>query len=195
MAKLDDRGMDLMFHQARSYNAFKPVQVTTDDLREIWEVAKMGPTSTNQMPARILWCLSPESKDKLATMVGPPNVAKVKNAPVVAIIGMDLDFCEYLPKLFPHVDARPWFAGKPDVIEASAFRNSSLQGAYLIMAARALGFDAGPMSGFDNTAVDEAFFAGTSIKSNFICSLGHGDTSSIFGRLPRLDFDEANEVL
>jgi 3-hydroxypropanoate dehydrogenase len=193
--RLDDLALDLIFREARSYNGYTDEPVTTDELHAIWDLARMGPTSANMSPARIIWCVSVEAKEKLAALVSETNAGKVRKAPVTAIIGMDYDFSEKLPKLFPHVDARPWFAGNQPLIETSAFRNSTLQGAYLIMAARALGLDTGPMSGFDNAAVDAAFFAGTSVKSNFITTLGHGDRSTIFARSPRLDFDEANTII
>jgi 3-hydroxypropanoate dehydrogenase len=193
--RLDDIALDLMFREARSYNGYTDEPVTTDELRAIWNLAKMGPTSANMSPARIVWCVSVEAKDKLAALASETNAGKIRQAPVTAIIGMDYDFSQHLPRLFPHVDARPWFAGNQPLIETSAFRNSTLQGAYLILAARALGFDTGPMSGFDNAAVDAAFFAGTPVRSNFITTLGHGDAATIFERLPRLDFDEANTII
>lgn len=193
--RLDDAGLDLIFREARSFNGYTDEAVTTAELHAIWELAKMGPTSANMSPARIVWVVTPAAKEKLAPLMSEANADKIRNAPVTAIIGMDYEFYEKLPKLFPHVDARPWFTGSQAIIETSAFRNSTLQGAYLIMAARALGLDTGPMSGFDNAKVDEAFFAGTQVKSNFITTLGHGDASTIFGRLPRLDFDEANTII
>jgi 3-hydroxypropanoate dehydrogenase len=192
---LDDAGFDLIFRTARTYNGYTDEPVGEADLRAIWDLAKWGPTSANMSPARVVWCASPEAKEKLAALASETNAGKIRKAPVTAIIGMDYEFYEHLPKLFPHTDARAWFAGNQPLIETSAFRNSTLQGAYLIIAARALGFDTGPMSGFDNAAVDAAFFAGTAIKSNFICTIGHGDPASIFGRSPRLDFEEANRIL
>ncbi len=191
---LDDAGLDLIFRQARSYNGYTNEPVTEDQMRAIWDLAKMGPTSANQSPARIVWCVSDEAKAKLAALASEANAAKILQAPVTAIIGMDHEFYEKLPKLFPHADARAWFVGNQPLIETSAFRNSTLQGAYFIIAARALGLDTGPMSGFNNAAVDEAFFAGTPVKSNFICTLGHGDPATIFNRSPRLDFEEANLI-
>ena len=192
---LDDAGLDLIFREARSYNGYTDQPVTDDQLRAIWDLTKMGPTSANQSPARIVWCVSDEAKAKLAGFALEANAAKIRKAPVTAIIGMDHAFYEKLPQLFPHADARSWFVGNQALIEASAFRNSTLQGAYFIIAARALGLDTGPMSGFNNAGVDEAFFAGTTVKSNFICTLGYGDPSTIFDRSPRLAFDEANQVL
>lgn len=196
MAKtLDDAGLDLIFREARTYNGYTDRPVTEDQLRAIWDLTKMGPTSANQSPARIVWCVSDEAKEKLAGLAMEANAVKIRKAPVTAIIGMDHEFYEKLPKLFPHTDARSWFVGNQPLIETSAFRNSTLQGAYFIIAARALGLDTGPMSGFDNAAVDAAFFAGTPIKSNFICTLGYGDPTTIFARSPRFDFEEANRIL
>ncbi len=191
---LDDAGLDLIFREARSYNGYTDEPVSEGELRAIWDLVKMGPTSANQSPARIVWCVSAEAKEKLAALASSTNADKIRKAPVTAIIGMDLAFHEHLPKLFPHADARAWFVGNQPLIEASAFRNGTLQGAYLIIAARALGLDTGPMSGFDNAGVDDAFFAGTTVKSNFICTLGHGDPSTIFARSPRFAFEEANRI-
>jgi 3-hydroxypropanoate dehydrogenase len=192
---LDEAGLDLIFRTARSYNGYTDAPVTEADLRAIWDLMKWGPTSANTLPARIVWCTTDEAKQKLADCAMEANKPKILKAPATAILGMDMEFYEKLPQLFPHKDMRPAFTGNKAFAEASAFRNSSLQGAYLIIAARALGFDTGPMSGFDNARVDEAFFAGTPIKSNFICTLGVGDPSTIFDRLPRLDFEDANSIL
>ncbi|MDH7639008.1 malonic semialdehyde reductase [Sphingomonas oryzagri] len=192
---LDEAGLDLIFRTARSYNGYAADAVSDADLQAIYDLAKMGPTAANQQPMRIVWVKSSEAKQKLSTLVSANNEKKVLGAPVTAIIGMDHDFPETLAKVFPHTNAKAWFEGNRPLIESSAFRNSSLQGAYLILAARALGFDVGPMSGFDNDKVDEAFFAGTNIKSNFIATIGHGDPASIFDRLPRLDFDETNSIV
>jgi 3-hydroxypropanoate dehydrogenase len=192
---LDEAGLDLIFRTARTYNGYTDALVTEADLRAIWDLMKWGPTSANMSPARIVWVTTPEAKEKLAVLTSATNADKIRKAPVTAIIGMDMEFHEKLPRLFPHVDARSWFVGNDALIESGAFRNSSLQGAYLIIAARALGFDTGPMSGFDNAKVDDAFFADSKIKSNFICTLGVGDPSTIFERLPRLDFEEANSIL
>jgi 3-hydroxypropanoate dehydrogenase len=192
---LDEAGLDLIFRNARTFNGYTDELIAETDLRAIWDLMKWGPTSANMEPARIVWCHSPETKEKLAALSSSTNADKIRKAPVTAILGMDMQFYEKLPQLFPHADARSWFVGNDAMIEAGAFRNSTLQGAYLIIAARALGFDTGPMSGFDNAAVDAAFFAGTPIRSNFICTLGHGDPSSIFERLPRLDFEDANSIV
>ena len=193
--KLSDEGLDLLFRAARTYNGYQDRPVSEDQLHAIWDLVKWGPTSANMLPARIIWCVSQESKDKLAALTSGTNGPKIQSAPVTAIIGMDLEFYEHLPRLFPHADARSWFAGNEKLVEVSAFRNSSLQGAYFIMAARALGLDTGPMSGFDNDAVDAAFFAGTSVKSNFITTLGYGDPATIFDRSPRPDFGDFNTIV
>ena len=194
-APLDERALDTIFRTARTYNGYQDRPVTEDQLRQIWELMKMGPTSANMLPARILWCMSQEAKDRLAAHASAGNAPKIRKAPVCAIIGMDVDFHEKLPELFPHdQSAKSWFRDAA-AREVHALRNSSLQGAYLIIAARALGLDTGPMSGFDNAAVDREFFAGTSIKSNFIATVGYGDPSTIFGRLPRPEFEAFNKVL
>ena len=184
-----------IFDNARTHNGFTNQPVTEATLRQLYDLMKWGPTSANCSPARILFVSTPAAKERLLGCMSPGNVDKTRQAPVTAIIGMDLDFPELRPKLFPHADAKSWFAGKPAFIETSAFRNSSLQGGYFIVAARALGLDCGPMSGFDNAKVDELFWAGTAVKTNFICNLGHGDASKLFGRSPRLGFDEACRVL
>jgi len=180
-----------LFDHARTHNAFDPAPIPEATLRQLWDLMKWGPTSANCNPARIVFVSSPEAKAKLLACVSAGNFEKTKQAPVTAIIAMDMAFYDKLPQLFPHVDARPWFADKPDLIAATAFRNSSLQGAYFIIAARALGLDCGPMSGFDAAKLDEAFFAGTTLKSNFICNLGHGDPAKLLPRNPRLAFDDA----
>lgn len=192
---MPDEVLDRIFRKARTYNGYQDKPVDEAQLRAIWDLMKWGPTSANMMPARILWLVSQEQKDKLAALATGTNGPKIKQAPVTAIIGMDTEFYEQLPKLFPHADARSWFVGNKELSYNSAFRNSTLQGAYFIIAARALGLDTGPMSGFDNAAVDEAFFAGTPIRSNFISTLGYGDPSTIFERLPRPDFEEFNKIL
>jgi 3-hydroxypropanoate dehydrogenase len=194
-APLNDAALDQLFRAARTYNGYLDKPVSEAQLHEIWELLKYGPTSANCLPARIIWCTSNDAKQKLAALTMPANGEKILQAPVTAVIGMDLEFYEQLPELFPHTDARSWFVGNDELIEKTAFRNSSLQGAYFIMAARALGLDTGPMSGFNNAAVDDAFFAGTSVKSNFISTLGHGDPSTIFERSPRPGFDRFNKVI
>jgi 3-hydroxypropanoate dehydrogenase len=194
-APLNDDALNQLFREARTFNGYLDKAVTDAQLNDIWELMKFGPTSANCLPARIVWCTSAEAKEKLAAMSMPANGEKILKAPVTAIIGMDLEFYEQLPELFPHTDARSWFVGNDELIEKTAFRNSSLQGAYFILAARALGLDTGPMSGFNNAAVDEAFFAGTTIKSNFITTLGYGDPASIFERSPRPEFGRFNTVV
>ncbi|HSD91740.1 MAG TPA: malonic semialdehyde reductase [Methyloceanibacter sp.] len=193
--KLPDRCLDQIFHQARTHNAWREQGIPDSRLHELIELVKLGPTSANCSPARVLFVKSPEAKQRLKPLLSEGNREKTMKAPVCAIIGYDLDFYEHLPKLFPHTDARSWFADKPKKIEETAFRNGTLQGAYLIVAARALGLDCGPMSGFDNNGVDAEFFAGTKIKSNFLCSLGYGDASVLFPRSPRFDFDEIAKIL
>lgn len=192
---LTDAALDQLFRTARTYNGYLDKPVSQAQLHAIWELMKYGPTSANCLPARIIWCTSTEAKEKLAALTMPANGEKILKAPVTAIIGMDMEFYEQLPELFPHTDARSWFVGNAELIEKTAFRNSSLQGGYFILAARALGLDTGPMSGFNNQAVDEAFFAGTSIKSNFISTLGYGDPESIFGRSPRPEFARFNNIV
>ncbi len=193
-APLSDDALDTIFRTARSYNGYTDEAVSEADLHAIWDVMKWGPTSANQLPARIVWCRSEAAKAKLADCCMEQNRAKILQAPVSVIIGMDLDFHDHLPVLFPHTDARSWFAGNDALIRTSAMRNSTLQGAYFIIAARALGLDTGPMSGFDNDAVDAAFFAGTNVTSNFISTLGHGDPATVFDRLPRPGFDMFNRI-
>lgn len=193
---LSDAALDQLFRTARTYNGYLDRPVTTEQLDAIWELMKMGPTSANMMPARLVWCTSDEAKAKLAQFCLPANAEKVLKAPVSVIIGMDIDYHEQLPWLFPHTDAKAWFDGNEPLREISAMRNSTLQGAYFIMAARALGLDTGPMSGFSNDAVDAAFFAETPrVKSNFISTLGYGDPATIFGRSPRPEFDLFNRIV
>ena len=184
-----------LFDHARTQNAFTAEAVPEAQLRQLYEMMKWGPTSANCSPARIAFVTTPEAKAKLLAGMSPGNVEKTRQAPVTAVIGMDMAFYEKLPTLFPHADAKSWFVGKPAHIEATAFRNSSLQGAYFIIAARALGLDCGPMSGFDAAAIDAAFWSGTSVKTNFICNLGHGDASGLFPRSPRLSFEEACQLV
>jgi len=193
---LPQAALDQLFREARSYNAFLDKDVTEQQIHAIWELVKMGPTSANQLPARLVWCKSPEAKERLARHASEKNRPKITGAPVCVIVAMDLDFHEQLPWLFPHTDARSWFVGDEAGREVSAMRNATLQGAYLIMAARAVGLDCGPMSGFDNAAVDADFFADEPRwRSNFICSIGYGDRTSIFQRSPRPEFDQFNRLL
>lgn len=184
-----------LFTAARSYNCWLDKPVSDAQLHAIWDLVKMAPTSANMQPARIVWVKSPAAKAKLADCVMEGNKAKVLSAPVTAVIGYDIDFHEELPWLFPHTDAKSWFEGNEAGREEGAFRNSSLQGAYLMLAARALGLDCGPMSGFDPAAVNAAFFADEPRhRANFICSIGYGDPASIFDRSPRPDFARFNRI-
>lgn len=192
---LSDRDLNTLFRLARTYYSWADTPVSRVQMQAIYDLARMGPTSANCQPARFVWCESREAKDRLAACVSDGNRPKVLSAPVTVIVGMDMAFYEKLPALFPHDQtARSWFEGKPEVIRDTAFRNSTLQGAYLMMAARSIGLDCGPMSGFDKARVDEAFFAGTTVETNFLCSIGRGTEEKLFPRLPRLDFEEACET-
>lgn len=192
---LADAALDQLFRTARTYNGYLDTPVTTQQLHAIWELMKFGPTSANCLPARLIWCTTTEAKERLAACAGGTNPDKIRAAPVSVVIGMDMDFPETLLDLFPHTDAKSWFAGNTALTEATAFRNSSLQGGYFIMAARALGLDTGPMSGFNPDAVNAAFFADQpSVKANFISTLGYGDPATIFDRSPRPGFDRFNRL-
>jgi 3-hydroxypropanoate dehydrogenase len=191
---LDPAALDQLFRTARTHNQLGG-EVSDETLRQLYELVKWGPTSANMSPARFVFVKSAEAKAKLGPALDEGNHAKTMAAPVTVIVGFDEDFHEKLPYLFPHTDAKSWFDGPRDGRSAAAFRNGSLQGAYLILAARALGLDAGPMSGFNNAMVDEVFFKGTTIKSNFLVNLGHGDADTLFPRSPRLSFDEAARIL
>jgi 3-hydroxypropanoate dehydrogenase len=180
-----------LFTEARTQNGYLDVPVSDETLHALYELLKWGPTSANSSPARFVFVRSAQAKERLAACVSPANAPKVAQAPVSVVIGMDMAFADRLPELFPHADARSWFAGNPVLTEATAFRNSSLQGGYLIMAARALGLGCGPMSGFDAAKVDAEFWAGTSVRTNFICTLGTGDPAKVYARSPRLPFDVA----
>ena len=190
MTKIDKAALDQLFVEARTHNGWAATEVPDALLRELADLVKMGPTSANTSPARIVFVKSAAAKARLLPLVSEGNRPKTEAAPVCAIIGYDLEFYDKLPKLFPHVDARPWFTSNPAGIEPNAFRNSSLQGGYLILAARALGLDTGPMSGYDQAAVDKEFFPGGKIKSNFLCNLGYGDRAKLMPRLPRFSFEE-----
>lgn len=191
---LDTSMQDLLFREARTYSKFKDIPVPDDLLRQAWDLVRMGPTSVNCLPARIVFVRSAAAKERLRPALAPGNLDKTMAAPVTAIVGHDLEFYEKLPTLFPHADARSWFVGNQPMIDATAFRNGTLQGGYLILALRGLGLDCGPMSGFDNAKVDEAFFAGTKVRSNFLLNIGYGDPAGLFPRGPRLEFDEACRV-
>ncbi|MBI3284378.1 MAG: malonic semialdehyde reductase [Burkholderiales bacterium] len=192
---LTKEALDTLFTAARTHNVWQDKPVTDAQLQEIYDLMKWGATSANCSPARIVFVKTTAEKEKLVACVSHGNAAKTLAAPVTAIIGMDMAFYDKLPQLFPHADARSWFAGNPALIEATAFRNSSLQGAYMMLAARAIGLDCGPMSGFDADKLNAAFFAGTDVKANFICSLGYGDKDKLFPRSPRLAFDEACKIV
>jgi 3-hydroxypropanoate dehydrogenase len=191
---IDAQCLDQLFFDARTHNEWQDRPVSDELLRELFDVLRWAPTSANCSPARIVFVKSPEAKAKLLPALIEGNVEKTRSAPVTAIIGHDLEFHEHLPKLFPHTDARSWFVGNQPLIEATAFRNGTLQGAYLIMAARALGLDCGPMSGFDPDQVNEAFFAGTSTRVNFLCNLGYGRPEALFPRSPRFEFEDVCRV-
>ncbi len=194
-APLPDTALDRLFRTARSANGYTDEPVGEDTVHRLYDLVKMGPTSANQSPARFVWCMSADAKERLAACASGSNGDKIRAAPVSVVIGMDLEFHEHLPELFPHADARSWFTGDQAAREASAFRNSTLQGAYLIMAARALGLDTGPMSGFDAAAVDRAFFADQPrVTVNYISTVGYADHATIFDRSPRPAFEKFNRV-
>jgi 3-hydroxypropanoate dehydrogenase len=209
-ASLDNEALDKLFRKARSFSFWLDKPVSDETLRNLYEVMKWGPTSANGCPARILFLRTIEAKQKLVPALAPPNVEKTLSAPVTAIIGYDIRFYDALPRLMPHNPGfKDMFEKSPELAEITARRNSSLQGAYLILAARALGLDCGPMSGFDNAKVDEAFFGAgkevvecdqefiplTHVRSNFICNIGYGDRSRLYPRNPRLEFEEACALL
>ena len=192
---LSDEALDQIFHEARSYNGWLDKDVSEDQIHTIYELLKMGPTSANMQPGRFIWCKSQQSKDKLAGMASEGNQEKIKTAPVCVIIGYDIDFHEELPWLFPHADAKSWFEGDEEGRKEGAARNSALQGAYLMLAARSLGLDCGPMSGVDLDKVTEDFFGDEpKVKADWICSIGYGDRTTIFDRSPRPEFDKFNSI-
>ncbi len=194
-AQLNDQALAQIFTEARTHNVWQKRPVSQEQLKALYDLMKWGPTSANCSPARLIFVQSAEAKERLKPALSEGNRDKTLAAPVTVILAQDMAFYDKLPQLFPHADARSWFAGNDPLIETTAFRNATLQGAYLIIAARALGLDCGPMSGFDNAIVDKEFFAGTSIKSNFLINLGHGVASELFPRSPRLSFDEAAKIL
>ena len=191
---LNQSALDALFYGAHTHNGWLAREVGDAQLELLYDLLKWAPTSANSSPARLVFVRSPEAKARLLPALSAGNADKTMAAPVTVIVGMDMAFYDQLPRLSPAVDARAWFAGKDEAIRSTAFRNSSLQGAYLIMAARAIGLDCGPMSGFDNAQVDQAFFAGTAVKSNFLCNLGYGDAAKVRPRAPRLAFDEACRI-
>jgi 3-hydroxypropanoate dehydrogenase len=192
---LPERCLDQIFYEARTHNKWFDQDIPDATLHELVNLLKLGPTAANSSSVRFLFVKSREAKERLKPHLSEGNVAKTMAAPVCTIIGYDLDFYEHLPKFFPHTNAKSWYEGNDEKIFETAFRNGTLQGAYLIMAARALGLDCGPMSGFDNAGVDRAFFAGTNVKSNILCSLGYGDASVLFPRSPRFGFDKMARII
>ena len=194
-SRLDPAAIKQLFLDARTQNKWQAKDVPDSLLKELVDVMKMAPTSANCSPARIVFVKSPEAKARLKPLLSPGNVDKTMAAPVTAIIGHDMAFYEHLPQLFPHADAKSWFVGKPEHIGTTAFRNGTLQGAYLILAARTLGLDSGGMSGFDNAGVDAAFFKDTTVKSNFLLNLGYGDPAGVMARSPRFAFDEMAKIV
>lgn len=192
---LDDAALDTLFRSARSFSYWQDKPVSDDTLHTLYELYKFGPTAANSLPMRVVFVKSEEGKARLKPCLAEGNVHKSMTAPVVAIVGMDLLFYEHLPRLFPHTDARSWFEGKPDKIENSAFLNATLQGAYMLLAARALGLDCGPMSGFDNAKMDAAFFPDGTVKSLFICAMGYGERDKLHPRGPRFEFDETCRIV
>ncbi len=193
--QLDDRSLDTLFREAHTHSSWLDKPVSDALLHQIYDLMKWAPTSANCCPARFVFVRSAEAKQRLLPLMAPGNVEKTRTAPVTVIVAYDMEFYEKLPKLYPPADARSWFVGNQPLIDTTAFRNGTLQGAYLLIAARSLGLDAGPMSGFDNEKVDKEFFAGTKIKSNFVINLGYGDSSKLFPRSPRLPFEEAAQIL
>jgi len=192
---LNQTAFDTLFYSAHTHNGWQDRPVEDELLHKLYDMLKWAPTAANGSPARFVFVKSPEAKAKLVECMSPGNQEKTLQAPVSVIIGMDMEFYEKLPQLSPAVDARSWFAGNDMAIVSTAFRNSSLQGGYLILAARALSLDCGPMSGFDAAKVDAAFFGGTPVKSNFVCNIGYGDVAKIRPRAPRLDFDQACQIV
>src|SRR5882724_3235925 len=190
-----DADLDLLFRKARTHTAWQNIDIALETVIEAYNIARMGPTSANSSPMRILFLKSEEAKARLLPALAPTNVEKSRTAPIVAIVAYDTEFYEKLPKLYPPADARSWFVGNQQLIDDTAFRNSSLQGAYFIIAARAVGLDCGPMSGFDAIKVNAEFFPDGKWKANFICNLGYGDHAKVYPRAPRLEFEEACKVL
>ena len=194
-SRLSQEALNTLFNDARSHNGWLPTALPENIINEIYDLMKMGPTAANSCPARLVFVQSDEAKQRLKACLNEGNVEKSMTAPAVVIIGMDLEFYEKLPKLFPHTDAKSWFAGNDEKIYDNAYRNSSLQAAYFIMAARSLGLDCGPMSGLNYDKMNQEFFPDGKVKCNFICAIGYGDETKIFDRSPRLDFDEACQIL
>lgn len=194
-AMINQAALDQLFLDARSQNAWQNRDMPDETLRQLFDIVKMGPTSANCSPARYVFVKSQEAKSRLKPHLSGGNSEKTMAAPVCAIVGYDQAFYEHLPRLFPHTDAKSWFTSSPELAQETAFRNGTLQGGYLIIAARALGLDCGPMSGFDQEGVNDEFFAGTKIKSNFLINLGYGDASGLFDRSPRFEFEDIASIL
>ncbi len=192
---INDEALDLIFREARTRNGWEERDVTRTLMQAVYDLTKMGPTSANCSPARFIFVTSDAGKERLKPHLSEGNLEKTMAAPCCVIIGYDMAFYERLPELFPHTDAKSWFVGNDELIEETAFRNGTLQGGYLIIAARALGLDCGPMSGFDKAGVDREFFKGTTIRANFLCNIGYGSDKDLFDRAPRLTFDEACQVI
>ena len=192
---LDDQALDILFRQARTFNAWQARGVSDTLIWALYDLMKWGPTSANCTPARLVFVRSAAEKERLKPCLMEGNVAQTMSAPVTAIIAYDLKFYEHMPRLFPHTDAKSWYEGKPDFIQETALRNGSLQGAYLMLAARSLGLDCGPMSGFKKKALKEAFFAGQDVEPNFLCNIGYGDPAKLRGRGPRFGFDEVCKIV
>jgi nitroreductase len=192
---LNETALETLFSNARTHNGWLDKPVTDAQLLQVYDLMKWAPTSANCSPARIVFVKSAAQKEQLVACMAPGNVEKTLAAPVTAVIGMDMAFFEKLPQLFPHADARAWFVGNQPLIDATAFRNSSMQGAYFLLAARSIGLDAGPMSGFDPEKMNATFFADSTVKVNFVCNLGYGDASKLYPRSPRLNFDEACKIV
>ncbi len=192
---INDQALDIIFRDARTHNGWEERKVTRPLMQAVYDLMKWGATSANCSPARFVFVASDDAKKRLEPHLGDGNKAKTMAAPCCVIIGHDMEFYEKLPELFPHTDAKSWFTGNDELIKTTAFRNGTLQGAYFMIAARAVGLDCGPMSGFDNEGVDKEFFAGTSYKSNFLCNIGYGTDENLFPRSPRLEFDDACQVL
>lgn len=195
ISELDENSLDLILTRARTHNGWSGRPVSDAQIRRLFDILKMGPTSANCMPGRFIFVRTPEAKARLTPALAPGNVAKVEAAPVVAILGHDVEFWRHLSRLFPHKEMAVHYKDNPAFAEVNAFRNGTLQGAWLIIAARAMGLDTGAMSGFKNDMVDAEFFAGTTVKSNFLCCLGYGDASKVMGKLPKFDFDEVCEII
>lgn len=192
---LDKIALETLFEKARTHSAWLDKPVAAELLRKIYNLAKFGPTSANCSPMRVIFVQSSAAKEKLKPCLAPGNIDKTMSAPVTAIIGYDMEFYEHLPQLFPHTDARSWFVGNEQLIMETAFRNASLQAAYLILAARSCGLDCGPMSGFDANLIDQQFFAGTNIKSTVLCNLGYGDHTQLHPRNPRFEFEDVCQII